>query len=85
MKQEAAEKLKSEETEMLVKTKSETTCEDHLKPAIIESGPVQVDNLAEELDNDMEYDGEEAEEEHVSASQLLGFGKADDGECTRQQ
>ena len=64
-----------------MKTKTEKAEDDNLKPAIIESGPVQFDNVAEELDNDTEYEEEEAEEEHVSASQLLGFGKADDGEC----
>ena len=80
MKQEVLEKSSSEEIKSFVKTKTEKAEGDNLKPAIVESGPVQFDNVVEELDNDTEYDEEEAEDEHVSASQLLGFGTTDDGE-----
>ena len=80
VKQEELEKSTLDETESLLMIKTEGTDHgNHLKPAIIESGPVQIDNTFEEVDNDTECEEGEAEEEHVSASQLLGFGNADDG------
>ena len=80
MKQEDTDKSTSDEIQSFVRTKTEKAEEEHLKPAIVESGPVQVDDdIVEDLDNDTENDEEDNEEEHISASQLLGFGKADDG------
>ena len=80
MKQEDTEKSTSEEIQSFARTKTEKAQEEHLKPAIVESGPVQVDDdIVEDFDNDTENDEEDNEEEHISASQLLGFGKADDG------
>lgn len=80
LKQEDTEKSTSEEIQSFARTKTEKAQEEHLKPAIVESGPVQVDDdIVEDFDNDTENDEEDNEEEHISASQLLGFGKADDG------
>ena len=52
--------------------------EDLLKPAVIESGPIGIESAVDEVDNEVEYD-DEADEEPISASQLLGLGLADEG------
>ena len=50
-----------------------------LQSAIVEEGPVMAGG--EELDNEVESD-EEADEQHISVSQLFGRGNEDDGEIS---
>ncbi|XP_065063967.1 transcription factor IIIB 90 kDa subunit-like [Rhopilema esculentum] len=56
--------------------KEEVKTDAVLKSAIVEEGPVMAGG--EELDNEVESD-EEADEQHISVSQLFGRGNVDDG------